>query len=235
MSGQGRKSAVARRQERSGRGASPTEGTGTGGPNDRCHLPVGVRPGGGWRIDLSARLELAQRPGDGGGIERALGHLDPLVERLLRVPVDDLHLLLGQNRAGVHLERGQVHGAARHAGPGGQGVAHGVPTRESRQEGRVGVEDASREGVVHGLGQQRPEAGHGHQVHLVGDQGRRNDVAVGITVKTGAEAPEVRASDQFCGHTVCRRDIEAGTRSIGEHDRDGKASIEHGLEDRPRS
>ena len=44
--------------------------------------------------------------------------------------------LLGQDRPGIHLEGGQVHGASGLGDAGGQGVAHPVPAREGRQAGR---------------------------------------------------------------------------------------------------
>ena len=164
----------------------------------------------------------------------ALGHLDPLVEGFLGVAVDDPNRLLSQDRACVHFENGQVHRAAGLADSGRQGVAHGMPTGKRWEERRVRVEDAPREGAVYGLGQQRSEAGHRHQVDLVVDQRLGHDCAVGVAVESGTEAPVRRARDQLGGHAVCRGDVQTGALPVGEHDGDGKAGLEHGLEDRPR-
>ena len=55
--------------------------------------------------------------------------------------------LLGQDRPGVHLEGGQVHGAPGLGDARGERVAHPVPAGEGREQRRVRVQDAAREGV----------------------------------------------------------------------------------------
>ena len=145
-------------------------------------------PGLGRDAALRPGLQLAQRPGHRGGVQRALGDLDPFVQRLLGVAGQHRDHLLGQDRPGVHLQGGQVHGAPGLGHAGGQGVAHAVPAREGRQQGGVRVQDAVREGAVHRLGHDGAEAGHGHEVDLVrhqrGGHGRRE----AVTVEVGAEA-----------------------------------------------
>ena len=53
--------------------------------------------------DVAPGFQLGQRPGDGGRVEGALGHLDPLVQRRLGVARQHRHDLLSQDRSGVQL------------------------------------------------------------------------------------------------------------------------------------
>ena len=52
--------------------------------------------------------------------------------------------------------------------PCGERVAHRVPARERGQQRRVGVEDATVEGVEDRLVEDRAEPGHHHEVDVVG-------------------------------------------------------------------
>ena len=77
-------------------------------------------------------------------VEPALDLLDALVQRLDGVAGQDRHRLLGQDRAGVDLERRDVHRAAGDLDAGGQRVLDRVPARERGQQRRMGVEDPAR-------------------------------------------------------------------------------------------
>ena len=85
----------------------------------------------GRRLDLPSGFELAQGPGHRGRVEGPLDHLDALVQGLLGVARQYGDRLLGQDRAGVHGEGGEVHRASGLGHPGGQGVADAVPAGES--------------------------------------------------------------------------------------------------------
>ena len=106
-------------------------------------------------------------------VEPALDRLDALVEGLDRVVGQDGHRLLGQDRAGVDLDGGDVHGAARDLDPVGSASSHRVPARERREQRRVGVQDPTRERLEDGLGEDGPEPGHGDEVDIRRAAGRR--------------------------------------------------------------
>ena len=109
------------------------------------------------------------RPGSDGWlwVEGAFHLLDPLVQAVRRVGRQNGDGPLGQDRAGVHLHGGEVHGGAGLGHAGGQGLLHRMPTGESGQQGGVGVQDAPGIAGVDGLGQDRPESGHDHDVDLM--------------------------------------------------------------------
>ena len=184
-------------------------------------------------FDLPAGLQLVERPCHRRRIERALDHLDPLVQRLLGVAGEDGNGSLGQDRPGVHLEGSEVHRAARLGDPGGQRVPDAVPPGEGGEQGGVRVQDAVRKGAVDGLGQHRAEAGHRHQVHLVRHQRGGDRGGEPRPVEVGAEAAVGLAVDELGGGAVLLGQREAGAGPVGQDDRDGEAGAEHRLEDRP--
>ncbi len=185
------------------------------------------------RLDPTSRFQLGQRPGHGGRVQGALDHLDPLVQRLLGVAGEDGDHLLGQDRPGVHLQGGQVHGAPRLGHAGGQGVTHPVPARERREQGRVRVQDPPRKGPVDGLAQHGPEAGHGHQVDLVRHQRGRHGGREAVPVEFRAEAAIEAPVDELGGRAVRLGEGERGAGAIREDGRDRQPRLEHGLQDRP--
>ena len=89
------------------------------------------RPSIGPAADLPSGFELAQGPGHRGRVEVPLHDLDALVQSLLGVARQYGDGFLGQDRAGVHGEGGEVHRASGLGHPGGQGVADAVPAGES--------------------------------------------------------------------------------------------------------
>src|SRR5664280_2364829 len=99
-------------------------------------------------------------------IERALDLLDSLVQRGFVVTRQHGHSLLGENRPGVEFFGGDVHGAARFARSGLDGLAHGVPALELGQKTRVRVKDSLGIRGVELAGHDRPETRHRHQVCL---------------------------------------------------------------------
>ena len=140
------------------------------------------------------------------GYKRALDHLDPLVQRLLGVAGQDRDHLLGQDRAGVHLR----------AWPGARCTpsrctpaarASRTPCQPGNAGSRAGCvfSDAAREGPVHGLGQDGPEAGHGHQVDLVGHQVAATVAVKPSRSKSTSEAPVAAPVDQLGGGAVLAR------------------------------
>ena len=117
--------------------------------------------------------------------------------------------------------------------PGGQGVAHAVPAREGREQGRMGVEDPAREGAVDRLGHHRAEAGHGDQVDLVGHQGGRHGGGEALPVEVGAEAAVGGPVDQLGGDAVLLGQPRAAQGRSERTDGDREPAVEHGPQDRP--
>src|SRR5664279_5132637 len=113
------------------------------------------------------------------GIERALDLLDSLVQRRFVVTRQHGDALLSENRPGVEFFGGDVHGAARFACSGLDGLAHGVPALELGQKTRVRVKDSPGIRGVELAGHDRPETRHRHQVNvprrqLIGEWLRRH-------------------------------------------------------------
>ena len=141
--------------------------------------------------------------------------------------------LLGEDRPGVHFERGQVHGAAglRHAR--GQGVAHPVPAGEGGEERRMGVQDPVGKGAVHGLGHDRAEARHGHQIHPVGQKRGGDRLGVGGPIEVGPEPAVGLPVDELVGRPLRTRQRQRGTGTVRDDRGDRETGVEHGLQDRP--
>ena len=98
----------------------------------RAHQTLALSPGSS-----------CDQPPEHRGVQAALDVLDPLVQGLRGVVVEDGHRLLGEDRAVVHLERGVVDGAAGDLHAGGERVVDRVPALERREQRRVGVHDAA--------------------------------------------------------------------------------------------
>ena len=107
------------------------------------------------------------------------------------------HGHLGQDGPFVDGFGGHVHGAARDLDPGSQGVGHGVPALEGRQQRGMGVEDATRDrrrrcrrqGWYRSRPWRSPRSGAVEGVH--------DPVGVGGPVEAG---PEALALDELDGH-----------------------------------
>jgi hypothetical protein len=95
------------------------------------------------------------------------------------------------------------------------------------------VHDAGGKGTVHRLAQHGAEAGHGHQVDLMGHQGRRHRGRVALAIEAGAESAVPLAVEQLVGRAVSARQAEGGTGAIGDDGGHREPSVEHGFEDRP--
>ena len=120
-----------------------------------------------------------------------------------------------------------VHPRLGHAG--GQGVAHAVPARERRQQGGVGVQDPAGKGPVHGLGHHGPEAGHGHEVDLVGHQRGRHGGREPVAVEPGPKPPKpVRSTSSAAAPCSSARARAAQGRS-DRTTADRETRLEHGL------
>ena len=184
------------------------------------------RPSTPWTVSSSSARRWCR-------VEPPLDHLDPLVQGLDGVVGQDRHRLLGQDRPGVHLERGQVHRAPRHLHPGRQRVLHGVPAGEGRQQGRVGVEDPAAEGVVDRLGRApcrsrpwRPDPARGRPAPP-------SPARCTPSGRTRAEAAPLAAVDQLSRHPGRSGDLQPPAGTVGEHHADRDPGVQHGLEDRP--
>ena len=105
------------------------------------------------------------------GIDPALDLLDALVQRLDGVVGQHGHGFLGEDRALVDLEAGDVDGAAGDLHAVLERVGYRVPALERGQQGRVGVHDLVGVGVVDRLLEDGAEARHGQQVEVVTPQG----------------------------------------------------------------
>ena len=159
-----------------------------------------------------------------------LNGLDPLVKGLLCVAGKDRDLLLGQDRPVVHSLGRQVDGRTGYGHARGQRVPHGVPALERGKEGRMGVEDASREGGEDLGTEDGAEAGHRHHVHPVAFE--HFDQLPGIS---GAVEvfPVLPAEQQFGGHSRLRRHLKCPAAAISQDHADVGTGAQHGLQDRP--
>ncbi len=143
--------------------------------------------------------------------------------------------MLRQDRTGIHLERGQVHRAPRLGDARGERVAHAVPAGEGGEKGGVRVQDAVGKRRVHGLGQHGTEAGHGHQVHLVGHQRCRHRRRISGAIECGPEAAVPGAVDELGRGAMGPGQLEGGAGPVRHDDGHRKPGLEHGIEDRPTS
>ena len=171
---------------------------------------------------------LLDQVGEHARVEPALDVLDPLVQRLDGVVGQDRHRLLGEDRAVVDVEAGEVHRAAGDLDPGRERVLDRVPALERREQRGMGVDDPVREGVVDRLLEDRAEAGHRDEVDLVAGQLVDHLVGVGDPVEVGAEAG--------AGHHH-RRDAGGlgpaggGARTVHDHHDDRQTGVQERLED----
>ena len=140
----------------------------------------------------------------------------------------DLDGLLGQDRSDVDLLGGDVHRAAGDLHAVVEGVAHRVPPGERRQQRRVGVDDAPREGGERRGRQDRAPAGHGDQLDALDAEHVEDPVGVAGTVETGAE---VGALDPFVAQPVALRDLFDGAGTVDHHDGDRQACVGHRVEE----
>ena len=163
----------------------------------------------------------------------ALDRLDALVQGGLGVAGPDGHPGLGQHRPGIHLQGGDVDGGPGLLGPGGQSVSHGVPPGEGRQQGGVGVEDATGVGIVDGLAEHGPEAGHDHHVDGVLEEGGGDGGRVAGAIERGPESAELGPVDEQGGHTGGGADLQGAAGPVGGHQPDRQAGVQDGLEDGP--
>ena len=82
-------------------------------------------------------------------------------------------------------------------------------------------------------GQHRAEAGHGHQVDLVGHQGGRHGGREAVPVEFRPEATVPGPVDQLGGGTLLLGQGEGGTGPVRQDDADREARLEHRPQDRP--
>jgi hypothetical protein len=181
----------------------------------------------------SVGFEFGDECADRGRVELPLTFLDALVERLDVVVAVHRYRLLGEYRAGVDLQCGQVHGAPRDGDTGGQGVLHGVPPRKGGQQGRMGVEDAAGIGVVHRLRQHGAESRHGHDLDAMARQRLDDSIGVADAVEVGPEAPEVATIDENARNAGRLGDVEGPTGTVRQHHRHRDVVGQQSLEDAP--
>ena len=118
------------------------------------------------------------RHGTGVGGELRLVE-DALFQVRLRVAVVDGHDLLGDDRAGVDVLRGDVDGTASHLRARGEHLLVGVHPGEGGQERGVDV-DRRRRGVEERVGEDPHVPVHADEVELVLREGVEDPVLVGF-------------------------------------------------------
>src|ERR1019366_2357763 len=151
---------------------------------------------------------------------------DAFVQGGLGVVGQDGHRGLGQDRSDVHFQEGHVDGGARLGHTGGQGVVHGVPSREVREQRRMGVEDPTGEGVVDRLVEHGGEPGHHHDVDIGGHAGVGGGPGVPVPVEVGTDPPVVGPVHQDRGNGGIGGYVEGPARAVGGHQPDRQVAVQ---------
>ena len=180
---------------------------------------------------LRAGLERPDERADGRGVELPFARLDALVQGGHGVTGHNRHLLLGEDRPGVGVDGGHMHRAPRDRDAGCQCLLDGVPPREGRQQGGVGVEDPPREGVEERAVRTVPKPAMATRSTSCRWSSAVTAAREARPVEAGAEAPEGAAVDELGVDTGVAGDVESTTRSVGEHECHRHTVGEHGLED----
>src|SRR5436190_19703050 len=170
---------------------------------------------------------------NGAWVLAMLHGADPGVEAALVVFLDERYRLLDDDGPVIHLLVHQVDRDARNLGAPGQGVGHGVSTRERRQQRRVDVQYPPLEGPHH-LGPEHPHESGEHDVldglPLEEDE-QRLPVRGSVRVQRGVE--ELGTDPSRTGPLEGE-----GAFAIGHNEGDPSAHfrvVEQRLEVRPRA
>ncbi len=170
-----------------------------------------------------------QKDPDGFGVQPAFYGLDSLVEGRFGITRRNQHGLLRQDWPFIHRLRRHVDGAAGDFDAGLQCIADRVPAFERGQQGRMGVEDATRIDGEHVAGEDGAETGHGDDVDLMSFQRVDDPMGVGGPVEVGPEALPLHNLDR---HTGGVSQLDGRTGTVDDDRIDVEAGLQDGGQDR---
>ncbi len=184
-----------------------------------------ARRGTGSRVSAASMSTATVRPdpdrrrdragdeqGHGPRQEAMLDGQDPVVEDGFVVAGQDRDRLLGDDRPGVQRGIDEMDRGSGDPDPMVECVAHGVGTREGREQARVGVEDPPAEGLEH----RRPD-----DPHVAGEDDDIGPSALeGVPQSIVGSARDERRVDPL----LCRP-VQRPARPIGHHEDDLPAEL----------